>query len=82
MRRIRTAEFGVPRGRAGEESDSVEDFSIVLLAYPAAEPTGNALAGIQTTLQNIGGVFTTGLHPGLLTFDPAGSYSVFGPSGT
>ena len=36
-----------PRGRASGESDSVKDFFIVLFAYPAAEPTGNALTGIQ-----------------------------------
>jgi|ADurb_Gel_03_Slu_FD_contig_31_2634486_length_286_multi_2_in_0_out_0_1 hypothetical protein len=36
-----------PRWLCSEESDSVEDFSIVLLANPAVEPTGDALAGIQ-----------------------------------
>ncbi len=36
-----------PRDRAGEESDSVKEFLIALFAYPAAEPTGNALTGIH-----------------------------------
>jgi hypothetical protein len=36
-----------PRSKAGEESDSVKDFFSVLLAYPAAELSGNALTGIQ-----------------------------------
>ena len=39
--------FEAPRDRAGEESDSVKDFLIAWIAYPAAEPTGNALTGIH-----------------------------------
>jgi len=39
-------EFKLPAASSGE-SDSVKDFFCVLLAYPAAEPTGNALAGIH-----------------------------------
>ena len=40
-------EIEAPRVRAGEESDSVKNFSSVLFACPAAEPTGNALTGIH-----------------------------------
>jgi hypothetical protein len=39
-----------PRSKADEESDSVKDFFSVLFAYPVAEPTGNALTGIQNSL--------------------------------
>jgi len=46
-----TSSIETPRSRAGEESDSVKDFFIVLFAYPAAEkPTKNALTGIQNSL--------------------------------
>jgi len=44
-----TMDIETPRGRASEEFDSVKDFFGVLLAIPAAEPTGNALARIQVS---------------------------------
>jgi hypothetical protein len=43
-----------PRGRAGEESDSVKDILIALFAYPAAEPTGKALTGIHEVVDRCG----------------------------
>ena len=36
-----------PLSRTDEESDSVKDFISVLFAYPAANPVGNVLTGIQ-----------------------------------
>ena len=44
---ILATKIETPHSKAGEESDSVKDFFSVLFAYPAAEPTGNALTGIQ-----------------------------------
>lgn len=40
-------EIETPRSIAGKESDSAKDFISVLFANPVAEPTGNALTGIQ-----------------------------------
>ena len=44
---LRLNEIETPRSKADEESDSANDFFIVLFAYPETKPSGNALTGIQ-----------------------------------